>query len=253
MTAFRPDFNAPVQGVADLLDRDGFVCLEGAVDPLWLERARAAVRGHLAEHGEKYFSIVRPGDEPGSPAEELVNDPVVELLLRGVTQAALPQDAGLVGEGVYNVLRIIAGRDGASGSLGFHYDASVVTMLVPLFIPHNAPGSSGELVVFPNARPFRKSVAINLVEKVVTQNWLYRRWVTSRFWRNPEKFTRILEPGNAYLFWGYRTFHGNLSCAANSLRATMLLHYGNPHGNDPILKAVRSTRKAVERRRLEAA
>ncbi len=27
-------------------------------------------------------------------------------------------------------------------------------------------------------------------------------------------------------FWGYRTFHGNLRCAPDTVRATLLLHYG---------------------------
>lgn len=251
VSVFKSDFKPSAQQVAADLDRDGFVCLENVVDSEWLERARAAVKDHLSVYGEKYFSILRPGDEPDSPAQELVGDPQVEALLHGVTQAACP--AGMVDEGVYNVLRIIAGPDGGSGSLGFHYDASVVTMLVPLFIPENEPGKSGELVVFPNARPFRRSVAFNLVEKAFTQNRFFRKLTTSRFWRDPDRYTRVLKPGNVYLFWGYRTFHGNLPCAPNSLRATVLLHYGNPHGNNSALKAVRSTRKAIEQRRLSQA
>jgi hypothetical protein len=223
-----------------------------AVDTDWLARAREAVIGHLDEHGKRYFSLVRPGNDRGSPAGELVEDPKVEGLLRGVTQTVCPQGIADYEE-VYNVLRIIAGPKGESGSLEFHYDASVVTMLVPLFIPQNAPGESGELVVFPNDRPFRGSVVTNLLEKAVVQNKLYRDRTSARFERDPQRYMRTLKPGNAYLFLGYRTLHGNLPCAPNSLRATMLLHYGNPHGNDPLLKIVRSARERVEHRRLTGA
>jgi hypothetical protein len=44
-----------------------------------------------------------------------------------------------------------------------------------------------------------------------------------------------LEPGNAYLFWGYRAFHATLPCAPGALRATLMLHYGELHSGDHLL------------------
>lgn len=90
-----------------------------AVDADWLERARGAMLGHLEEHGKRYFSRVRPGNDRGSAAGELFGDPMVEARLRGVTEAFYPQGIAEYEE-VYNVLRIIAGPKGESGSLEFH-------------------------------------------------------------------------------------------------------------------------------------
>ena len=239
-----------VDDVVDRLDRDGFVCLPDIIADDWLEQARAHVNALLAANGERYFSIVRPADEAGSPAEELVSDPEIQPFLKALTQRVCP--AGVIEDGdVYNVLRIISGPKGESGSLQFHYDASVVTALIPIFMPHNAPGQSGELITFPNQRPFRRSVVTNMVEKLAVQNELYRKRTTRAYERKPEDFTQLLYPGNIYLFWGYRTYHGNLPCAPNSLRATMLLHYGNPHGNNALLRVVRSGRRMVEALRLK--
>ncbi|MCW1381420.1 hypothetical protein OLX02_01155 [Novosphingobium sp. KCTC 2891] len=230
--------------VARQLDRDGFVCLQDAVAPEWVERARAYVRRHLAANGDKFFSIIRPADEAGSPFDELVHDPKIVGLLEGVGRIACPQ--ATFDDEVYNVLRVIAGPKGTDGSCEFHYDATVVTMLVPIFMPEGEPHNSGELLTFPNKRPYRGSVLTNLAEKALVQNkWAWDR-TEQEARANLSQHMQLLHPGNLYLFWGYRTLHGNLPCAPNSLRTTLLLHHGDPHGGNALLKAVRSGRKVVE-------
>lgn len=243
--ALSPAFPSSAAEIVAELERTGFVCIEDAVRPEWLEAARAHVKGLLAAQGEKYFSIIRPADEEGSPAEALVRDPALTTLLRGATEAVCPKGVADYEE-VYNVLRIIAGANGEAGSLSFHYDASVITALVPIFIPECGRRKSGELLVFPNRRPFRRSVAVNMAEKLALQNRLASRRAARRVERDLDRHIRDLVPGNMYLFWGYRTYHANLACAPNSLRATMLLHYGNPHGNAASLRAVRGARGMVE-------
>jgi hypothetical protein len=251
--ALSDDLTIDAEKIADDLDRDGFICLENAVSPEWLAHAQADVNNRLARFGEKFFSVIRPANEADSAAEQLVADPRLAKLLRDLTTISCP--AGVSDyEEVYNVLRIIAGPDGSKGSLEFHYDASVVTALVPIFIPEGGDHGegSGSLVTFANNRPYR-SLPVNLAEKAIVQNKRYAERLFRRYRENPEPHTQALQPGNIYLFWGYRTLHGNLSCAANSKRATMLLHYGNPHGSNPVLKAVRNRRRQVEAQRRETA
>lgn len=250
MTAIPSSFNVSAGAIADELDRSGFVCIEDAVTPEWLERARSHVRTLLAAHGERFFSVLRPADEAGSPADEVAHDPNIQQLLRDVTARIYPEGLAEF-EDVYNVLRIVAGPKTESGSLEFHYDASVVTVLVPIFMPDAGSMRSGELVTFPNQRPFRKSVGVNLVEKALVQNRWFRRRAIRRFRKSPDTFMRVLRPGNIYLFWGYRTFHGNLACEPHTLRATLLLHYGNPHGNSLALRTIRFGRRVVEKIRLK--
>ena len=252
MAVTLPALDRLVPETAAALDRDGFVCLADGVSADWVERARAHVEGHLDRHGHKFFSIIRPADEAGSPFDELAHDPQIQGLIRGLTERACPQGV-IEHEDVYNVLRIIAGPDGASGSHEYHYDASVVTMVVPVLMPDYEPGRSGELVAFGNARGYRGSVLTNLAEKVAIQNRLGWKRARARIMGPQDPHVRVLKPGNIYLFWGYRTLHGNLPCRPDIVRATMLLHYGNPHGNDPLLRAIRAVRGRVERRRLNTA
>jgi hypothetical protein len=48
---------------------------------------------------------------------------------------------------------------------------------------------------------------------------------------------RVITIGNVYLFWGYRGLHGNMPCESGALRATLLLHFGRPHGSSGALTA----------------
>jgi hypothetical protein len=252
MSATSPGFPQSAAALVEELNRTGFVCLENAVDQDWLERARSHIKSLLNTHGERFFSIVRPGDESGSPAREMASDPQLHRLIRDLTLSACPRGVE-PGADIYNVLRIIAGPKSEEGSLLFHYDASVVTALVPIFMPANELRPCGELVTFPNRRPFRRSAAVNLIEKLLVQNRWSRRRAKRTFDAAPDDHLQLLHPGNIYLFWGYRTYHGNLPSAPNSLRATMLLHYGNPHGDNLALRTLRSGRRIVETLRLKRA
>jgi hypothetical protein len=233
------------------LDSSGFACVENCVSDRWLERTRSEVTDHLAAHGEKFFSIIRPADRAGSPFAELVGDPAIQGLMRELTARACPQGA-IDTESTYNVLRVIAGPEGERGSHQYHFDASVVTILVPIFMPEAARGAGGELITFPAFRPYRRSVLANLADKLRHQNRFAWNRVARRVDAHREAHMQVLLPGNIYLFWGYRTLHGNLACAPGSLRATLLVHYGNPHGRSRLLGLIRRLRQGVEARRRTA-
>jgi hypothetical protein len=243
-TTTMADLELSIPEVAERLDRTGFVCLENVISPDWLKEARENVKSRLAEYGEHDFCIIRPSNKTDTPAHRLVNDPAVRAIFENLAAARCPRGVAENDE-IYNVLRVLAGPEREATSFKFHYDAAVVTMLVPLFIPTEGAGRSGELVLFPNRRPFRRSVILNIFEKVITQNRFYRNRILGEFNRAPEKYSVQLKPGNVYLFWGYRTFHGNGPCASNTVRATLLLHYGNPHGGNPVLAAAKSVRRIV--------
>lgn len=247
MATFTESFPTDGQAIAADLDRTGWVCLENAISPDWLTRAQDYVRGLLETHGQRFFVIVRPADVQNSLASEIAHHPLMQSLLRKVVEIGCPQ--GIVeGDDVYNTLRVVAGPDGCKGSREFHYDADVVTALVPIFIPDD-DRASGELVVFPNKRGYR-NLLTNLIEKALVQSRPYRRMMVRKAEQNHDANFRFLKPGNIYLFWGYRTYHGNMPCKSNMLRATMLLHYGNPHGKNALLEAFRNVHKLIEQRRI---
>ena len=91
-------------------------------------------------------------------------------------------------------------------------------------------GAPGDLVIFPNMRRVRPSYLLNLLDKVMFENKpaqaLLRRLARKRrFGATAIRLT----PGDIYFFWGYRSLHANEVCDPGELRATALLHYGNPH------------------------
>jgi hypothetical protein len=99
-------------------------------------------------------------------------------------------------------------------------------------------------------RPFRRFVVHNLIEKTALQNACCRHLVRHRHIASQNQHLRSLIPGNIYLFWGYRTFHATLPCDPPALRATFIVHYGNPHGKSLILRAIRRGRGILESLRL---
>jgi hypothetical protein len=88
-----------------------------------------------------------------------------------------------------------------------------------------------------NKRPFRRFVLSNIIDKAIGQSQFYRRHILRRLDR-PDYLQRVdMEVGNLYLFWGYRSLHGNMPCESGALRATLLLHFGRPHGSSDTLSA----------------
>ncbi len=238
------DLDVSIGELVEELDTAGFVCLENVVSSRWLAEAREYVDAGIAEHGAQDFCIIRPTNKKDSPPYRFATDPVVRMVFEGLASARCPRGVA-ENEEIYSVLRVLAGPEREAASYRFHYDAAVVTMLVPLLIPTAGAGRSGELVVLPNRRPFRRSVVVNIVEKVIAQSPLIRKRIVRKCTPAPGEHLADLKPGNAYLFWGYRTFHGNLPCATNAVRATLLLHYGNPHGRHPALRVAKYVRRLV--------
>ncbi len=196
---------------------------------------RALVVDYIAGNGDGDFFIAQADHEIGSPPHRLVTDPALRQLFIEAANLRWP-----VARSAYNVIKcsmlVRAGIAPKARSNLFHYDGAVLTMVVPIFIPQADIGSCGELIAFGNKRPFRRFLASHLIDTLLTHNSLYRRRVTKAVHDAPEKHIVELQPGDAYLFWGYRTFHGNLGCAPGLLRTTLVLHYGEVHADSRALR-----------------
>jgi hypothetical protein len=96
-------------------------------------------------------------------------------------------------------------------------------MVVPIFLPESTVGSCGELVAIANKRPFRRFAASHLVDTILAQKLGSPRPCLKGVLDDPEKYIVALQPGDACVFSGYRTFHGNLVCASGVLPATLVL------------------------------
>lgn len=233
------------------LQRDGLTCLENVVDPDYLRRCQQRVDEVLKERGERYFSIIQPWkSEQPAPFDQIATDQSFLALLRNLSRRGHSEEAARQSE-LYNVLRIIAGDKAGDPAFEFHYDAVVVTALMPLFIPEDAPGHASDLVAWPNRRPHRRFALFNVLEKALLQNSLAYRVYRRRYGSGKHNVIK-LKPGNLYFFWGYRTFHGNLPATPRQKRATLLFHFGNPHPHSILTRMVLPLRRLREQIRLRA-
>jgi hypothetical protein len=245
--------DALVDQCFEALQNEGFHCLEGAVPAEYLAQCQEQVRELVREQGERYFSIVEPCKTPGSRFAPLFESESFYGLLRALSAKAAGQESIAGESSPYNVLRVVAGPQGTEKSMMFHYDATVVTALVPLLIPDGRPDEAGDLVVATNLRRIRASALFNVLEKIVMQNSIARLLLSRLLLRGgSEAHIRRLKPGNIYLFWGYRTLHANLSVKPNAVRSTLLFHVGNPHRSSPLVNMILWARKRREARRLVA-
>lgn len=222
--------------LANQLDNDGVVRLHDVFSSEWLQALRDSVLDDIADHGDGDFWIAHADREIGSPAQQLVSDPALRELFHETVRLRFP-DADS-GQEIRASMPVRPGTLPKTRANLFHYDACVLTMLVPIFIPSATIGTCGELAAFGNKRPFRRFVATHLVDSILTHNSLYRRYITKKVLDAPEKYIVPLQPGDAYLFWGYRTFHGNLVCAPGRLRATLVVQLGEVHPDSRALKVV---------------
>jgi hypothetical protein len=220
--------------LANQLDELGVVRLRDVFSDEWLEAMRESVISRIASHGDGDLFITHPDHDIGSPAHQLMSDPALNRLLVDTARLRRPK-AGPTQKFTCNI-PVHNGFAPKFRSNRFHYDPTVLTMVVPIFMPDGTVGDRGELAAFGNKRPFRRFVATHLVDTVLAQNSLYRRYLTKKINNAPEKYLVELHPGDAYVFWGYRQFHGNLVCQPGLLRATLVLGFGEVHSDSWALK-----------------
>ena len=236
------------KAIASQLDEEGLVCIENVVDPAWIGLAQDYVSRLVEQKGRRYFSLNWPARELGSPPAGLTDDPAMRQLMASLARIGCPK-AALDAE-IYAGLRVVAGSTGDEKSLIHHYDKYVITAVVPILIPPGPKRLAGEFIIFPNRRGYRRFALFNIIEKAIVQSGWYQRRFTSRLPEGDIPEIKLLKPGNLYLFWGYRSYHSNFPADADLVRATLILHYGDPHPASLILRAKKFLQVRDERRNL---
>jgi hypothetical protein len=234
-SGFSGDLGVSAAEIAADLSTAGATCLTGVVSDDWLCAARESIGTHLPVAGNE-LEIKGVAAEEHSFVRQFVRAPHVLSLLRSIAVAGYPQ-LDRDHDNVEATIRIVVGDDAPAKPLWFHYDRSVVTMVVPITIPRGSPQSSGELVLCPNRRPFRRFVVTNIVEKALVQSDLYRKRVQRTVDTDRDIAVIPMRPGNVYLFSGYRTYHATFPCEPDALRLTMVIMFGAVHGRHPMLRA----------------
>lgn len=219
------------------IENQGYAVLENAVTEGGLKRFRDWIDEVSVATGKEYHALFSDVDAiEGTPLAELSENADFRQLLQIMAEKSLGRSLGK--QPVLAVLRCVQGESGKKKSNTFHYDASVITALVPVEIPQQGE-ARGDLVLFPNLRPFRSSVLFNVIEKSLLQNRLARYLLTKAIQHRLVKpMTLYLQPGNIYFFHGYRSFHANGACDPAFRRATALFHFGDPHEGSSLTRSI---------------
>lgn len=221
------------------IEASGTACLPGLVTDDWLETVRAFAAQVSPDEHDVMIEGADAADLPFLRA--LTADTGLQDLVESVARRAYP-DGDTADRTFDCALRVINGPDPQRRPLWLHYDASVVTVVIPVVVPVAAPGQSGELVLCPNQRPYRSWALTNLLEKLVVQSDAYRRRFLRRLRWDRDAEIVSLQPSNAYLFWGYRSYHATLPCAPGTSRVTVVLHYRNVHPNSRLIEQAKRIR-----------
>ncbi|AHF66954.1 MULTISPECIES: hypothetical protein [Pseudomonas] len=232
-----PAFDAlQIQHLANDIDAQGFTTLTNILSDTDLEQLRAFTDSQASKHPGEYFAYHGEKSLGESLLASLWSDPTFKQLMASLYRHAALQESP--SEQIFPVLRCIQGSQGVRESNCFHFDASLVTALIPIYIPVDGE-ECGDLMLFTNARKLRNNVARNVVEKALLQN-RFSRWLTcaaiNRGWLRPTVLK--LQPGNIYLFWGYRSLHANQPCSPGLKRATAILHFGDPHSGSTLTRLI---------------
>jgi len=226
-------FLASPLDITSEIDLTGSCHLTDAVSDEWLNAVREYVDTIPAGVHEVMLEGAAANKLPFM--RQLTSNPDLLALLESVAQTVHPAGDPAQRD-VECALRVLNGADPVNHPLWFHYDASVLTMVLPIDIPDAAPGQSGELIVCPNRRPYRRWALTNVIEKAVTQSDRYRRHFLRRLnWHHDIEMVP-LQPGTAYLFWGYRSYHATMPVADGARRVTVVLHYKDVHPQSRVLK-----------------
>jgi hypothetical protein len=221
------------------MEREGFCCVCNAISTETLQTFRQEVQRLVRLNGRKFLFLINPHKDKDSVFQALASSNNFTKFLVELSNLGTNNDNSDFE--LLNVLRVVPGDKSTGQALNFHFDAEVVTALVPIDIPEGPPERAGHLVAIPNVRKIRKFVIHNLMEKLLVQNKLSGKLISYFALRNKqEKYIFKLTPGNTYFFWGYRTLHANLPVDPKETRSTLLFHFGNPHKNSSIVRFIKN-------------
>jgi len=232
------------------VQNNGFYCLEGAVNASFLMSLQENVQNLIKVFGKRYFSLIHPHekllnqDNLHIPYDHIINNTNFDNFLKELSGKL--SNKNIVNSDRFNILRVVTGEKTDDQSLKFHYDSTLITALIPIFIPDGEESKSGHLIAFPNSRKIRSSVVINIIEKMILQNKIIQKILPFFLLKSNKRQVLKLKPGNIYLFSGLQTFHSNYAVSKEFVRATLLCFYGNPYPDSKTLKWIKNKRHSEE-------
>ncbi len=241
------DNQIKIEAIKENINKDGFHCLKDFINQDNLEVLKKFVDQKLKENNYQYFFLTSESD-----SNNLLNDEKffenIESLLKNITLSfnyKLREN-----EKLYKVLRVVTGRKSQKVSLDFHFDAHLLTLLIPIYIPNTENSDNGNLIIIKNLRKLTKSLFKNIFQKIFFQSNFFKKLFIQKNLMKKEILN--LSPGNVYIFNGFRTLHANMNINPKDVRATILVHYYDIFKDSFLVKTNRRMRIKKELKNIQS-
>ena len=229
------------------IDEKGFHLMENFLNKMEIDLLRSYVDEKLKKNNYQYFFLTSE-----TTKDEILNNneffSKFDEILKKITKEfnfSIRDD-----EKLYKVLRVVTGEKSKKVSLDFHFDAHLLTLLIPIYIPNRANSDNGNLLIIKNLRNITKNIFKNILQKFYYQSSLYKRFFINKDLSLKE--TLYLKPGNAYIFNGFRTLHANMNINPKDIRATILVHYYDIFKDSILVKTNRMMRIKKEQKNIKS-
>jgi hypothetical protein len=220
------------------IESSGYAVLPGFLSQSTLESLRTFVDSAVSSADGGYVALNGKTAVAGTELVTIAESASLRRMCARLCEAAGHNNTTSYDNQYHQVLRCLTGKSGRTHSMIFHYDSYLLTMLAPIQVPCGK--EMGELLMLPNVRSIRRWYALNLIDKVIVDNPLSQIILRVLFKWRPRLFVRIrLNPGDLYLFWGYRSIHTNAPSDDDKIRATALFHIFDPHRGSGLKKRLR--------------
>jgi hypothetical protein len=212
------DYSGLVRKLKRMLDHDGLATLEGFIAPGFLADLQASTKELIPKcyEGGKRRPLVG-SDLEGTLFWEITYS---EFLMRLVNDLLADFRIHLESGDAYPVLNILTSSKAQDAVEDWHFDATYITIAMPIIMPPPTAQGDGKFRIWPNVRPFSQSRMVDKIYWNLAKIDLIRRMT-----RN---VAINLVPGNLYFFYGYRCYHGVDKLDASELRANCLMNFGGP-------------------------
>ena len=134
--------------ISDKIIKDGFYVSENIISETDLLNLKNFIQLKLDEFPNKNFRLYKD-----SFKESIISEEKFENKLNDLIEKILNENNIFNHEAPnYKVLRVVSGKQQKKQAYLYHFDAHLITILIPIIIPNNKNGKNGDLVLFPNLR-----------------------------------------------------------------------------------------------------
>ena len=151
-----------ISNIRENIDKNGFHCSENFFEQSEIDHLRKFVDSQLKENNNQYFFLTSE-----STTDNILNDKYffksIENLLQKIV---INYNFNLrENEKLYKVLRVVTGKKSKKVSLDFHFDAHLLTLLIPIYIPNRKNSDNGNLIIIKNLRKITSNLFKNIIQK----------------------------------------------------------------------------------------